>query len=250
MDSVHRAGAAGPDDDEALMTSTPWKRTWWRQKPNAPQRFPEAPPAVGEPAPPAPQDAETEPATVLREWDDFAQYLADTQPALVRELMAERERYERELELARNPPPPPALEDPALEPEQMHAVASPEEVAKLLEVAHPVMQLVIKFQLVSDLSREEIRLLRWEDIDETAGTVGVKGGRLAKLTDGMRAELARISRHPNSPHVLPRVFGEEHPVWRNEIEQLWCDARRSVGAMWLRLPRPPRSPGTGRRGDP
>jgi integrase len=84
-----------------------------------------------------------------------------------------------------------------------------------------------------------VRLLRWGDIDEGAGVVLVdKGRRQARLTDGLRAELAKIGRHPNSPYVLPRVFGGEDPAWRNDIEHLWEAARREAGALWMRLPRP------------
>jgi integrase len=219
----------------ALMNSRTWIQAWLRYgaRPSPDRLLP--PPGPNEPAPELPQ---LDPATVVRELDEFSRYLVEEQPSLFRQLVSARAEYDRQRDLASNPPAPPAVTEDEQREVPAHDMATPAEIEALIAAAHPVMRLVIRLLMSSDFSREEIRLLRWADIDEAAGTVRVSRGRLARLTEPLRAELAQIGRHPGSPYVLPLQFGEARPIDRQQAEHLWFQARKDSGATWRRLPRP------------
>jgi integrase len=142
-------------------------------------------------------------------------------------------------------PPPPRAPRPTVWPRQddgsLRMFATPEETEALLAAAHTTLLPLLRLQLASGLTRDDIRCLRWQDIDEAAGTIRLRK-RTVALTDETRAALRRIRKDPTNvcPYLIVWASGDERFVPKSDMDTMWWRARRDSGARWryLRLPKP------------
>lgn len=95
---------------------------------------------------------------------------------------------------------------PALEQQQPREL-SPAEVMALLEAAGPDIRLLIAC-LLSGLTVEEAQALQWDDVDEAAGVIHVRGqsDRTLSVTPPLQAAIEA---------VVPAVSDVDAPVWQD-----------------------------------